>query len=82
MSLLVYFARGFCKNGSNCKFVRGGLPDSQDAVIVGSPGKFDGLEHRGELIRREELMRFKVAQHQRLLAASQLGAGWNFAILA
>lgn len=59
----LYFARGFCKNGGNCKFVHGA--DSIDAV-VGSPSKFEGLE------QHEEFMRFKAAQHQRLMAASQM----------
>lgn len=53
----LYFARGFCKNGSNCKFSH----DSIDGGGVGSPGKFEGLE------QREEFMRFKAAQHQRFM---------------
>ncbi|XP_019421990.1 PREDICTED: zinc finger CCCH domain-containing protein 55-like isoform X1 [Lupinus angustifolius] len=70
----LYFARGFCKNGSNCKFVHSGLTDSLDAtssggVIAGSPSNFDGLE------QREEFMRLKAAQHQKFLAASQIMAG-------
>ncbi|KAG8063516.1 hypothetical protein GUJ93_ZPchr0003g17951 [Zizania palustris] len=28
----LYFARGFCKNGSNCRFVHGGLPDDGAAL--------------------------------------------------
>ncbi|XP_077230368.1 zinc finger CCCH domain-containing protein 53-like isoform X2 [Tasmannia lanceolata] len=35
----LYFARGFCKNGSSCRFLHG-VPDSPDAV-VGGGGKFD-----------------------------------------
>ncbi|PON59099.1 Splicing factor-like protein [Parasponia andersonii] len=68
----LYFARGFCKNGSNCKFVHGGFGDAVDpsGAIVGSPSKFDGFE------QHEEMMRLKAAeQHQRLAAASQLMAG-------
>jgi hypothetical protein len=65
----LYFARGFCKNGSNCKFVHGDSMDANSAAIVGSPSKFEGLE------QHEEFMRFKAAQHQRLVAASQLAAG-------
>ena len=64
----LYFARGFCKNGTNCKFVHGALNDSLGAV-VGSPSRFEGLE------QHEELMRLKAVQHQRLVAASQLVAG-------
>ncbi|KAL1555228.1 zinc finger CCCH domain-containing protein 22-like [Salvia divinorum] len=50
----MYFARGFCKNGSSCKFLHG--DGGGDAVPeVGSPGKgFD------------ELMRIKALQQQRL----------------
>ncbi|EXB88173.1 Zinc finger CCCH domain-containing protein 55 [Morus notabilis] len=74
----LYFARGFCKNGSNCRFVHGGgggFGDSAEgSVIVGSPsGKYDGFE------QHEEIMRLKAAaqaqQQQRLAAASQLMAG-------
>ncbi|CAL5187448.1 unnamed protein product [Lathyrus oleraceus] len=65
----LYFARGFCKNGSNCKFVHADSIDVNSGAVVGSPSKFEGLE------QHEEFMRFKAAQHQRLLAASQLAAG-------
>lgn len=61
----LYFARGFCKNGSNCKFVHGGFADSVDGPhgpIVGSPSKFEELE------LHEEMMRLKAAQQQRLAA--------------
>uniref|UniRef100_A0A803R5T2 C3H1-type domain-containing protein n=1 Tax=Cannabis sativa TaxID=3483 RepID=A0A803R5T2_CANSA len=67
----LYFARGFCKNGSNCKFVHGGFGDvvEPSGAIVGSPSKFEGFEH-------EEMMRWKAAQQQqRLAAASQFMAG-------
>ncbi|XP_048324334.2 zinc finger CCCH domain-containing protein 55 isoform X1 [Ziziphus jujuba] len=67
----LYFARGFCKNGSNCKFVHGGFADSVDAsgAIVGSPSKLDGFE------QHEEIMRMKASQQQRLAAASQFMNG-------
>ncbi|GAB2287052.1 hypothetical protein Dimus_021438 [Dionaea muscipula] len=68
----LYFQRGFCKNGSSCKFVHGsGFSESGEtspASIVGSPCKFDAFE--------QELMRSKVAQQQRL--AAQFMAGVNF----
>ncbi|XP_047942448.1 zinc finger CCCH domain-containing protein 22-like [Salvia hispanica] len=57
----MYFARGFCKNGSSCKFLHGG---EEAAAEVGSPGKgFD------------ELMRMKAIQQQRLalMASSPRG---------
>lgn len=64
----LYFARGNCKNGSNCKFVHGVLTDSLDAPIIGSPGKFEGFE------QREEIMRLKATQ-QRMMASSRLMTG-------
>ncbi|KAM0997188.1 hypothetical protein TB1_006503 [Malus domestica] len=65
----LYFARGFCKNGNNCKFVHGGFADSDGSgAIVGSPSNLDGFE------QHEEMMRLK-AQQQRLAAASQFMAG-------
>ncbi|KAM1495892.1 hypothetical protein COP1_030345 [Malus domestica] len=66
----LYFARGFCKNGSNCKFVHCGFADSLDApgAIVGSLSNLDGFE------QQEEMLRLK-AQQQRLAAASQFMAG-------
>ncbi|KAM5584647.1 zinc finger CCCH domain-containing protein 46-like [Rosa sericea] len=75
----LYFARGFCKNGSNCKFVHGGFGESVDAGaaggggIVGSPSKFDGFEQ----LQHEEMLRLKAAAHQQRLAAaaSQFMAG-------
>lgn len=66
----LYFARGFCKNGSNCKFVHGGFADSVDGSsgpIVGSPSKFNELE------LREEMMRLKAAQQQRMTAQQFVG---------
>ncbi|XP_021810631.1 zinc finger CCCH domain-containing protein 55-like isoform X1 [Prunus avium] len=67
----LYFARGFCKNGSNCKFVHGGFADSLDGsgAIVGSPTNLDSFE------QQDEMMRLKTAQQQRLAAASQFMGG-------
>lgn len=64
----MYFARGFCKNGSTCKFMHGGggFADSPDGSDVGSPGKLDGFD---------EFLRLKAVQQQRFAAASQLMAG-------
>lgn len=60
----LYFARGFCKNGSNCKFLHG--DDFEGSVnFVGSPSNFDA----------EDMMRLKVAHQQRLAAASQFLPG-------
>jgi len=56
----LYFARGFCKNGTNCKFLHAAFTDSLDAT-VGSPSKLEGMEQQ-----REDFSRFKVPQLQRL----------------
>ncbi|KDP22121.1 hypothetical protein JCGZ_25952 [Jatropha curcas] len=69
----MYFARGFCKNGDNCKFVHGGFGGdnigevSAGSAIVGSPGEMEGLY----LQQHEEIMRMKAAQHQQRLAYSK-----------
>ncbi|GMI89066.1 hypothetical protein like AT3G21100 [Hibiscus trionum] len=69
----LYFARGFCKNGDNCKFTHGlgGLADNVDMNgVVGSPSKMDLLYHQ-----HGEMMRMRAAAHQQRLAAAQLMAG-------
>ncbi|KAK4372062.1 hypothetical protein RND71_007446 [Anisodus tanguticus] len=64
----LYFARGYCKNGSSCRFLHDGGPGEE----VGSPNKFEMMEHC------QELLRSKSAQQQRLATASQLMASSNF----
>uniref|UniRef100_A0A0D9VTL0 C3H1-type domain-containing protein n=1 Tax=Leersia perrieri TaxID=77586 RepID=A0A0D9VTL0_9ORYZ len=32
----LYYARGFCKNGSSCRFVHGGIPDDAAALAAGA----------------------------------------------
>lgn len=59
----LYFARGFCKNGTNCKFLHGSFSDSLDA-IVGSPNKLEG----------EEFVRFKAPQLQRISSGPSAAA--------
>lgn len=74
----LYFARGYCKNGTSCRFLHGGLPDpaalvgNDGANLVGSPSKLDMME------QCQELLRSKSAQQQRLAAASQLMASASF----
>ncbi|CAL0304327.1 unnamed protein product [Lupinus luteus] len=58
-----YFAKGFCKNGRNCKFLHTDLTDPV-GPFVGSPTRFEGLE------QREGFMRLKAGQQQRLMAMS------------
>ncbi|KAK8484773.1 hypothetical protein V6N13_092479 [Hibiscus sabdariffa] len=74
----LYFARGYCKNGNNCRFIHGGLGETgsmvagaDGATIVGSPNKI-------EMDQCHELLRSKSAQQQRLAAASQLIGSASF----
>ncbi|XP_023755329.1 zinc finger CCCH domain-containing protein 22 isoform X1 [Lactuca sativa] len=71
----MYFARGFCKNGTSCKFVHGnggfgeelGLGSSSPTAVVGSPtGKIDAFE---------DLLRFKAIQQQQQRIAAMTGGG-------
>ncbi|XP_057456917.1 zinc finger CCCH domain-containing protein 53-like isoform X1 [Lotus japonicus] len=69
----LYFARGYCKNGTSCRFLHGGLGDGDGAAIVGSPSKIEMMD------QCHELLRSKSVQQQRLAAAtSQLMASSTF----
>ncbi|KAE8714857.1 hypothetical protein F3Y22_tig00110187pilonHSYRG00146 [Hibiscus syriacus] len=74
----LYFLRGYCKNGKNCRFIHGGLGEygsvvagADGATIVGSPNKI-------EMDQAHELLRSKSAQQHRLAAASQLIGSISF----
>ncbi|XP_028760579.1 zinc finger CCCH domain-containing protein 53 isoform X2 [Neltuma alba] len=73
----LYFARGYCKNGTSCRFLHGGgIGDSDGVSMVGSPSKIEMLDQSSH-----ELLRSKSAQQQRLLMASSLPyspKGMNF----
>ncbi|KAL8137376.1 hypothetical protein V2J09_003377 [Rumex salicifolius] len=61
----MYFARGFCKNGSGCRFSHDGLGDlGSVGSFVGSPSKIEMMEQCHELLRSKSL------QQQRLMAAA------------
>ncbi|XP_040965810.1 zinc finger CCCH domain-containing protein 23 isoform X2 [Gossypium hirsutum] len=62
----LYFARGFCKNGNNCRFIHSGVGESaaEGDTIVGSPNKFEMMD------QCHELLRSKSARQQRLAAAA------------
>ncbi|KAL8160978.1 hypothetical protein V2J09_012467 [Rumex salicifolius] len=66
----LYYARGYCKNGSSCRFLHGGDSDSGSS-LVGSPNKIDIMDQAHELLRSKSM------QHQKLMAASQLLAASN-----
>lgn len=74
----MYYARGFCKNGTSCKFIHGngGLGDemclgsSSPTAIVGSPtGNIDGIE---------DFFRIKAIQQQHRAAAMAAGGPHPF----
>ncbi|GAA0141300.1 RNA metabolism protein [Lithospermum erythrorhizon] len=60
----MYFARGFCKNGSSCKFSHTFDASNGDLALVGSPNNMDGFDR----------LRMKAIQQQRFAAASELMA--------
>lgn len=60
----MYFARGFCKNGSTCKFVHG----ESGGEIVGSPSKMEGFD---------DLLRMKAIQQQRFAAMAGANFPYN-----
>ncbi|XP_024985899.1 zinc finger CCCH domain-containing protein 23-like isoform X2 [Cynara cardunculus var. scolymus] len=69
----MYFARGFCKNGTSCKFVHGGFGDeiglnpSSPTAVAGSPtGKIDSFD---------DLLRIKAIQQQQQRIAAMAGGG-------
>ncbi|XVE78933.1 hypothetical protein DITRI_Ditri14bG0017900 [Diplodiscus trichospermus] len=75
----LYFARGFCKNGTSCKFLHGDCADA--AALVGSPSKLNELEQCQELLRSKALyqqQQQQQQQQQKLAAASQYMAGASF----
>lgn len=68
----LYFARGFCKNGSSCRFLHSDSVDATTANIVGSPSKLNEFE------QCQELLRSKAAHQQKLAGGSQFMAGASF----
>ncbi|XP_054812477.1 zinc finger CCCH domain-containing protein 53-like isoform X2 [Prosopis cineraria] len=73
----LYFARGYCKNGTSCRFLHGGgIGDSDGVSMVGSPSKIEMLDQSSH-----ELLRSKTAQQQRYLMPSSMPyspKGMNF----
>ncbi|XAR54415.1 hypothetical protein NMG60_11029531 [Bertholletia excelsa] len=72
----LYYARGYCKNGTSCRFFHdsGSISGSGSDILVGSPSsKLEMMDYC------QELFRSKSAQQQRLAsAASQLMASSPF----
>lgn len=72
----LYFARGFCKNGTSCRFLHGDCSaDAAAAALVCSPSKLNELEQCQELLRSKALQQ---QQQQKLAAASQFMASGAF----
>lgn len=61
----MYFARGFCKNGSNCKFLHSDMGGVEAAIDVGSPSKNVSAGF-------DEFSRMKALQHQRFALMASL----------
>ncbi|KAJ1419762.1 Zinc finger, CCCH-type [Sesbania bispinosa] len=70
----LYFARGYCKNGTSCRFLQVGLGDGDGTTIVGSPYKIEMMDQCHEVFRSKSAQQ----QQQRLAAASQLMASSSF----
>lgn len=60
----LFYARGFCKNGTSCRFLHGEGAAADGGAAVGSPNKFDMMEQCHEMLRSKS-----AAQQQRLSAA-------------
>lgn len=56
-----YFARGFCKNGSGCKFVHADDFEGSISAFSGSPGSFDAAE---------QMLRLRIAHQGRVVTAA------------
>ncbi|KAI3840183.1 hypothetical protein MKX03_027950 [Papaver bracteatum] len=65
----LYYNRGYCKNGTTCRFLHGDSPDSPS--MVGSPSKIDFMEQCQELLRSKAAQQ-QQQQQMRLNTASQL----------
>ncbi|KAK6120824.1 hypothetical protein DH2020_045429 [Rehmannia glutinosa] len=63
----LFYARGYCKNGTTCRFLHGGdgsAPAAEGGAVVGSPSKFEMME------QCQEQLRSKSTQQQQQLMAS------------
>ncbi|XP_012571082.1 zinc finger CCCH domain-containing protein 53 isoform X2 [Cicer arietinum] len=70
----LYFARGYCKNGTSCRFLHGDVGGEVGATMIDSnSSKIEMMDQC-----HHELLRSKSVQQQRLAAASQLMATSSF----
>ncbi|WCJ36864.1 Zinc finger CCCH domain-containing protein 53 [Euphorbia peplus] len=70
----LYFARGFCKNGTSCRFLHGN-ESGVDVNSVGSPGKLSEFEQCQEQLIRSKAAAIAAAQQQKLASAAQFMSG-------
>ncbi|GLT82149.1 hypothetical protein SLE2022_005590 [Rubroshorea leprosula] len=71
----LYFARGFCKNGTSCRFLHGDCVDGGATSVIGSPSNLNEFEQCQELLRSKAVQQ----QQQKLASASQfMAAGASF----
>ncbi|GER43596.1 RNA-binding (RRM/RBD/RNP motifs) family protein [Striga asiatica] len=61
----LFYARGYCKNGTTCRFLHGGEAAADGGCAVGPPNKFEMMEQQQQC---SELLRSK-STHQQLLTA-------------
>ncbi|CAB4278465.1 unnamed protein product [Prunus armeniaca] len=67
----LYYSRGFCKNGSSCRFLHSGSINADGASVdVGSPSNVNVLEQCQELLRSNA-----ATQQQKQAAVSHFMAG-------
>lgn len=67
----LYYSRGFCKNGSSCRFLHSGSINADGASVdVGSPSNVNVLEQCQELFRSNA-----ATQQQKQAAVSHFMAG-------
>ncbi|KAE9621447.1 hypothetical protein Lal_00042066 [Lupinus albus] len=64
----LYFSRGYCKNGTSCRFLHGNAAVDEGAAMVGSPSKIEIID------QCHELLRSKTAHKQRLASVAAAAA--------
>ncbi|CAL0335166.1 unnamed protein product [Lupinus luteus] len=54
----LYFSRGYCKNGTSCRFLHGNGAADESAAMVGSPSKIEIMDQCHELLRSKTAHKF------------------------
>ncbi|XP_051143037.1 zinc finger CCCH domain-containing protein 55-like isoform X2 [Andrographis paniculata] len=66
----VYYARGYCKNGSSCKFIHSDIMCGGESFEMGSPSRPAAADSGFD-----ELLRFKALQQQKFALMASGGGG-------